>query len=199
MKRMIYVSASLVIVFILSQLIMSYSLNKIENPSYIVLKDFGDFEVRLYDSMIMANTPLSNNTYEQNANEGFRRVASYIFGQNEREEKIAMTSPVFMEMGNSPSMSFVMPKQYNRQDLPDPTVRDVELVTVKPMRLAVISFSGYANDEKIAAYRKKLMGLMIKNGIKPGNQHYFLGYNAPWQVIGRKNEVAIEIKEETNN
>jgi hypothetical protein len=43
------------------------------------------------------------------------------------------------------------------------------------------------------------MGLMIKNGIKPGNQYYFLGYNAPWQVIGRKNEVAIEIKEETNN
>jgi len=84
MKRMIYVSASLVIVFILSQLVMSYSLNKIENPTYVVLKDFGDFEVRLYDCMIMANTPLSSNTYEQNANEVFRKVASYIFCQNER-------------------------------------------------------------------------------------------------------------------
>jgi hypothetical protein len=36
---------------------------------------------------------------------------------------------------------------------------------------------------------------MVKNDIKPGKQFYFLGYNAPWQVLGRKNEVAIEIIE----
>jgi len=190
---MVYVSATLLVVFIISQVFMSYTSKKIENPTYVVLKDYGDFEVRQYDSMIMANTPLNSNNYEQNSSEGFRRVASYIFGQNEKDEKIAMTSPVFMEMGASPSMSFVMPKQYKRQDLPNPTVNNVELVTMKPKRLAVISFSGYANDEKITSYRKKLVGLMIKNGIQPGSNYYFLGYNAPWQVIGRKNEVAIEI------
>ena len=63
------------------------------------------------------------------------------------------------------------------------------------MGLAVIAFSGYANDDIIASYRKKLIGLMVKNDIKPGKQFYFLGYNAPWQVLGRKNEVAIEIIE----
>jgi len=194
---MIYITATILTLFILVQFIMSYSNAKIENPDYEVIKDYGDFEVRQYDSMIVASTPLEDQTYEQNANSGFRRVAAYIFGQNEREEKISMTSPVFMEMGNTPSMSFVMPKQYTRQDLPRPTVRGVELISFKPMRMAVITFSGYANDEKIASYRKKLIGLMTKNGITAGRKYYFLGYNAPWQVIGRRNEVAIEITNES--
>jgi hypothetical protein len=195
MKRMIFILAALMIIFVFAQVLMSHSNKKIENPNYAVVKDFGEFEVRQYDSMIMANTPLNSNNYEQNASDGFRRVAAYIFGQNEKEEKIAMTSPVFMEMGSTPSMSFVMPKQYKKEELPNPTVKNVELVDVKPMKLAVIAFSGYANDEKIASYRKKLIGLMVKNDIKPGKQFYFLGYNAPWQVLGRKNEVAIEIIE----
>ncbi|MBM3418426.1 MAG: heme-binding protein [Bacteroidetes bacterium] len=193
MKRMIYITATILTLFILVQVIMSYSNSKIENPDYKVIKDYGDFEVRQYDSMIVASTLLAGKTYEQNASDGFRRVAAYIFGQNEREEKISMTSPVFMEMGSTPSMSFVMPKQYTRQDLPGPTVQGVQLISVKPMRMAVITFSGYANDEKIACYRKKLMELMTKKGIKPGGRYYFLGYNAPWQVIGRRNEVAIEL------
>ena len=115
MKRMVFILAALMIIFVFAQVLMSHSNKKIENPNYVVLKDFGEFEVRQYDSMIMANTPLNSNNYEQNASDGFRRVAAYIFGQNEKEEKIAMTSPVFMEMGSTPSMSFVMPKQYKKE------------------------------------------------------------------------------------
>jgi hypothetical protein len=43
---------------------------------------------------------------------GFRRVASYIFGGNDKNESISMTAPVFMEMGNNTKMAFVMPKNY---------------------------------------------------------------------------------------
>lgn len=194
MNRMIYIIVFTVVGFSFAQFLMSYTSNKIENPVYKVLKDYGEFEIRQYEEMIMANTSFKSNNYDQNANEGFRRVASYIFGQNDRNEKIAMTSPVFMEMGSEPSMSFVMPKKYAMDDLPDPDRKDVELVTKNPMKLAVIRFSGYANEEKISAYRKKLLGLMVKNGLKPGSNYYFLGYNAPWKLVGRKNEVAIEVQ-----
>jgi effector-binding domain-containing protein len=105
-----------------------------------------------------------------------------------------MTSPVIMEMGTDTKMSFVMPKEHTLESLPEPNSDNVELLTVSPKKYAVITFPGYANNKKISKYSKKLLKSVKSEGLETIGNINFMGYNAPWQVIGRKNEVAIEVK-----
>ena len=42
-------------------------------------------------------------------------LAGYIFGGNDREQKIAMTSPVVMEMDSTMTMKFLVPAQYTME------------------------------------------------------------------------------------
>ena len=194
MTRLSYFLSVSIVLLVLSQFFMAYQTNKIETPKYTVLKTYDDFELRQYGSMILAQTVMKSNSYENTSSQGFRTVASYIFGGNEDNKKIAMTAPVIMEMGNDTKMSFVMPKEHSMESLPEPSSDDVEIVKVSPKKYAVISFPGYANNKKIDKYAKKLLKSIKSEGLETVGNVKFMGYNAPWQVIGRKNEIAVEVK-----
>ena len=58
----------------------------------------------------------------------------------------------------------------------------------------MITFPGYANNKKIDKYAKKLLKSIKSEGLETVGNVKFMGYNAPWQVIGRKNEIAVEVK-----
>jgi hypothetical protein len=120
-------------------------------------------------------------------------VASYIFGNNQQQQKIAMTSPVIMEQGQEASMYFVMPKQYAKSDLPQPNSSRIEITEVQPKRLAVIRFGGWANDRRIAKYQALLKAALEKENIPYKEPFLFMAYNAPWDIIARRNEVAVEL------
>ena len=194
MTRLSYFLSVSIVLLVLSQFFMAYQTNKIETPKYTVLKTYDDFELRQYGSMILAQTVMKSNSYENTSSQGFRTVASYIFGGNEDNKKIAMTAPVIMEMGNDTKMSFVMPKEHSMESLPEPSSDDVEILKVSPKKYAVISFPGYANNKKIDKYAKKLLKSIKSEGLETVGNVKFMGYNAPWQVIGRKNEIAVEVK-----
>jgi hypothetical protein len=133
-------------------------------------------------------------SYDENSSMGFRRVAGYIFGGNEKGQKIAMTSPVMMEMGEQTEVSFVMPNQYEMDALPNPNNPQVKIAKQEERTLAVLRFGGYTNDEKIAQKAQELKSLLLKEGITFENHLIYMGYNAPWDFIGRRNEVAFELK-----
>ena len=194
MTRLSYFLSITIVLLVLSQFFMAYQSNKIETPKYTVLKTYDDFELRQYGSMILAQTVMKSNSYENTSSQGFRTVASYIFGGNEQNKKIAMTAPVIMEMGDDTKMSFVMPKEHSMESLPEPSSDDVEILKVSPKKYAVISFPGYANNKKIDKYAKKLLKSIKSEGLETVGNVKFMGYNAPWQVIGRKNEIAVEVK-----
>ena len=194
MTRLSYFLSITIVLLVLSQFFMAYQSNKIETPKYTVLKTYDDFELRQYGSMILAQTVMKSNSYENTSSQGFRTVASYIFGGNEQNKKIAMTAPVIMEMGDDTKMSFVMPKEHSMESLPEPSSEDVEILKVSPKKYAVISFPGYANNKKIDKYAKKLLKSIKSEGLETVGNVKFMGYNAPWQVIGRKNEIAVEVK-----
>ena len=194
MTRLSYFLSVSIVLLVLSQFFMAYQTNKIETPKYTVLKTYDDFELRQYGSMILAQTVMKSNSYENTSSQGFRTVASYIFGGNEDNKKIAMTAPVIMEIGNDTKMSFVMPKEHSMESLPEPSSDDVEILKVSPKKYAVISFPGYANNKKIDKYAKKLLKSIKSEGLETVGNVKFMGYNAPWQVIGRKNEIAVEVK-----
>jgi len=193
MNKIFLILAVIIGIFFLSQLIMSFQSDKIETPKYTVLKKYDEFEIRQYDSMIIAQTILPSSSYDASSSMGFRRVASYIFGGNDKNESISMTSPVFMEMGENTKMAFVMPKNYKLEALPKPNSGDVQLIVIEPKKYAVLKFSGYASDEKIKEKSQELQNLISREKLTKVGTFQYLGYNPPWKVIGRKNEIAVEI------
>jgi hypothetical protein len=61
------------------------------------------------------------------------------------------------------------------------------------MKLAVLRFGGYSSDEKIAKHAQILMKILEENNIPIKGSLLYMGYNAPWDVINRRNEVAFQL------
>ncbi len=180
-------------VIIIGFLLYSFKLRDIEMPKYRVIKKLGEVEIREYPSLILAQTSLKKSDYDEEGSNGFRTVAGYIFGGNQSQQKIAMTAPVIMTMGDSSSMSFVMPSEYKMQDLPTPSNNQVKLIQENAKILAVIRFGGYSSSEKIQKYADKLYLELKNNKLETRGKLLYMGYNAPWDVTNRRNEVAIEL------
>lgn len=192
MKKLLLILVSALVLFVIT---MSFMRSSIETPEYEVLRVLGrKAEIRRYPDLVLAQTQLDSNSYSENSSFGFRRVAGYIFGANDQGAKIAMTTPVVMEMGSQTEMSFVMPKQYNIEALPDPSNPNVKIAKKESRTLAVLRFGGYADDAKIQGKAAELRELLQKEQIAFAEQLIYMGYNAPWDFIGRRNEVAFELR-----
>ena len=186
----------LIILFIITiPIVMSFTKTSIEKQKYRLVKKEKEFEIRFYPPAILATTRSAVKSYRELGSSGFRKIAGYIFGNNESSAKIAMTAPVHMDNNDKgSSMSFVMPSQYTLDKLPRPADSRVELHESAAVYMAAIEFGGYANDEKIKQYADRLVQALNRNGIKTTGNPTFLGYNAPYELIGRKNEVVIAIE-----
>ena len=181
----------IVLLTLLSTTIMAAS---IEKQKYRLVQSEKDYEIRYYPSAMMATIYSSAKSYRQMSTPGFRALAGFIFGGNESNTRIAMTAPVHMDINDSTStMSFVMPSKYNEQSLPRPNDSRVKLEKSKDEYVAVLRFGGYANDQKIARYSEKLRKALEKKGISYSGNFRFLGYNPPYQFIGRKNEIIVSV------
>jgi hypothetical protein len=134
-------------------------------------------------------------TYKELASSGFRKLAGYIFGGNNEKKSIAMTSPVHMDINDSlSSMSFVMPSSYTKDNLPQPNDKTIAIKTTKDEYVAVVRFGGYASDEDIKEYSAKLEKSLVASKIRYFGNFRFLGYNAPYQFFGRRNEIIVSVQ-----
>lgn len=168
---------------------------KTETQVYTVLKKEQDFEIRKYPPATMATISMQAKSYKELSSNGFRTLASFIFGGNEQKKKIAMTSPVHMDISDSgSSMSFVMPSEYAKDDLPVPDNRSIKIETMPEEYVAAIQFGGYANDEDIKKYAHQLENALKAKGIEYYGNFRFLGYNAPYQFLNRKNEIIVSVQ-----
>ncbi len=174
-------------------LLFAFRSDDIEMPEYRVIKKYENVEIRQYPAMVIAQTMLNKSTNQEQMSGGFRVIAGYIFGGNERNQKIAMTAPVVMKMGDSASMYFMMPKQYSTSELPKPNSKDVKILEEKPRVMAVIRYDGFSSDDKIKKYTNELAAIIAKYNLKTSGAYMYMGYNAPWDIINRRNEIAIEV------
>ena len=181
-------------VFLVFQLVVSMTTSDIETPKYKVLKKYPRFELREYESMMLATTNLGVASYDEKASEGFRTIASYIFGKNKSNEKIAMTAPVIYHADSTSTLSFVVPRSKTEESMPVPIDQNLTFVVQAPKLLAVLDFGGFVNDEKLVLRMTELKKAVLKEGFQIKGKGYFFGYNPPWQLIGRKNEVAFELE-----
>ena len=168
--------------------------SSIEKQKYRLVASEREYEIRYYPSATLATVYSSAKSYRQMSTPGFRTLAGFIFGGNESQTRIAMTSPVHMDINDSLStMSFVMPSKYNEQSLPKPSDSRVKLEKSQAEYVAVLKFGGYANDDKISRYSEKLRTALDQKGIRYSGNFRYLGYNPPYQFIGRKNEIIVSV------
>lgn len=193
MKTLLIIMTLLTVLFAVSQ---AYGpiLAGTEEQSYSVVERFGPLEVRHYPSAMMATVEVPDTAYRSASGAGFRRLAGYIFGGNDTGEKIAMTAPVHMETdAGRMRMSFVMPAARAREPLPAPEDEGVTVHTVGEEHLAVLRFGGFMREGSMADMERKLLEEVGRNGLTPTGAVRFMGYDPPWQMIGRRNEVAVPV------
>jgi hypothetical protein len=168
--------------------------NKTETQGYSVIKEEKLFEIRFYPAANLAKITSTSKSYRDLGYSGFGKLAKYIFGGNIENKKIAMTSPVHMDIGDSiSSMAFVMPAHLTINDLPKPNNSDITLETTEAEYVAAIKFGGFANTASINKQKEILKKALDQKGLSYFGNFRYLGYNPPYQIFGRRNEIIVSL------
>jgi len=177
----------LIIFLAISSLFMNFESNKY---NYIVVKNFDNIEIRDYSEQIYASyTPQSTN----DRNNSFKNVAGFIFGDNSRQEEIAMTSPVVIKLHNKNEMAFIMPSEYSLKNLPAPNNDKIKIYKEPSSIRAAVRYSGYSNSEVEEEKKQELIKVLRENDINHKGDFEVLVYNSPWKFINRRNEIIVTI------
>ena len=194
MKTSLIILTIIITGIVVFQFVMLITINKTEKQKYTVVRRYKGFEIRFYPSATLATIHSDAKTYKELSNPGFRKLAGYIFGGNETGTKISMTSPVQMELNDSSSaMSFVMPAAYQTENLPKPKDPGIVLKKTNDEYVAAIKFGGFASDRNLKFHSEKLQRLLKEKDILYQGHYRYLGYNPPFQFIGRRNEIIISV------
>lgn len=193
---------------------------QLEEPLFEILKKTADFELRSYQSMVVAEVVVQGDIATA-GQEGSRLVKDYIFreganepagaGQKDSEkiamtvpvtmekmaEKIAMTVPVTMESsgGSGYRLHFVMPSKYTLQTLPKPTDPRVTLREVPAQKVAAVRFSKFSTEATVAAQTALLQDWMAQQGLKAAGKPQFARYDPPFvPPLLRRSEILIPVE-----
>jgi hypothetical protein len=186
---------------------------RVEEPRYTLERQDRGVELRRYAPVVRAVTVVENVSWDRALNEGFRRLAGYIFGGNRRQQSIAMTSPVTAQPTSSsmqiamtapvtaqPATSgvrvtFTMPAGHTLQSLPIPDNRTVILEAVDERLVAVRKFSGFAGRDTFEREREALLAGLSVLGVRAVGEPELARYDPPWTLpFLRRNEVAVEVE-----
>lgn len=196
MKTLFIFIIIIVGVLIIFQIYSTLATSASNTQEYKVLKVEKQFEIRYYLVANVAKISLTATSYRDLGASGFNKLASYIFGGNSENKKIAMTSPVQMELGDSnATMTFVMPSNLKKETLPKPNNSEISIETTAAEYVAAIRFGGFSSDEKIAKYISILEEALKAEGLTYYGNFRYLGYNPPYQLFGRRNEVVVGLNE----
>lgn len=168
-----------------------------ESADYKVERKDGSIEIRSYPDLMLAAT--DSDMDSQGRDGSFMRLFRYISGNNESDQKIAMTTPVFMEgeVGSSDvSMGFVMPAEVAVEGVPDPKGTGVQIRKRKGGRFAVIRFAGRLDSKSAKQHEAKLREWMQSEGLTGETSAEAAGYDPPFTPGPlRRNEILIRLIE----
>lgn len=188
---MIYITVALGVLFAVAQAKTVKTTNDTELRKYEVIKSDGIFEIRYYPPAIVAAYKNPNG----NKNDSFRMLAGYIFGGNKDGTSIAMTSPVEMERNDDgEEMRFTMPAAWDLNSLPEPNSSNINIDSTEGYYAATVRYDGYSNSTKVEKYRELLTNWMTEQGLETDGHMVRLGYNPPYQVVNRRNEILYRLE-----
>lgn len=180
-----------------------------ETPKYTVLKKDNAFELRQYLGYIKAEVEVGDSSYRQAIFKGFSILANYIFGDNQKVEKMAMTSPVQVSQSEKIAMTspvtirgdgaykvaFIMPAMYTIDTLPLPKDQQIRIINVPEHLIAAVRFTGFYSKSKMNKAMRKLDQWIEKEGLVKDGEFVTAGYNPPWvPAFLARSEVMARVK-----
>tara|TARA_B100001250_G_scaffold74574_2_gene60950 strand:+ start:4866 stop:5432 length:567 start_codon:yes stop_codon:yes gene_type:complete len=181
----------LIIAAILLVIIYAFSKTEAEiTDQYEVLKKIKTVEIRKYKESVNASY---YSEIEDERNNYFRSLASYIFGENNKNESISMTSPVTMRLYGKKEMIFRMPAKYTLESLPIANNPNIDFFVIPACTKAAIGYSGYSNKRKERKKINELKEILLENNITHNDNFEALVYNSPYKILNRRNEITINI------
>jgi len=187
-----------------------FGIRSADEPNYQVLNDYGHIQIRQYPVLDVAQTEVTAD-YKNSSSQGFQRLAGYIFGNNKKQQKIAMTAPVIQEQeaetmamtapviqqksGSVWLMAFVLPSNYSVATAPVPLDLAVLIKEIPGKKVAVIRYSGSLSEQGIEEKSEELKNWLGKQGYRPISPARSAAYDPPWTLpFLRRNEVHIDIE-----
>jgi N-acetyl-anhydromuramyl-L-alanine amidase AmpD len=79
--------------------------------------------------------------------------------------------------------------------LQKPNQNNINFVEEPEKLVAAIQFKGWASDKKIKRYKKLLKTALKSESIPHLNKFELYGYNAPYEVFNRRNEIIVELEQ----
>jgi len=193
----------------ITTLLLAGNVMAVEEAKYSVLRQEDGFELRQYESHILAETTVDKE-FEDAGNEGFGRLFKYISGNNKQQQKVAMTSPVGQEPSSqkiamtSPVgqhkqdgkwvVSFMMPASFTLETTPEPKDTNVSIREVPARLIAAIRYSGVWSEKSYRRNLAKLQDWTASNRLTPVGEPTWARYNPPFMPwFLRRNEILVPV------
>ncbi|XP_036942098.1 heme-binding protein 2 [Acanthopagrus latus] len=176
----------------------------LQNPKFTAEEKQGeDYEVRTYQPTKWVSTTLSAMEWDTAMNAGFRRLFNYIQGNNGNKVKVEMTAPVScrVDPGAGPTcesqftMSFYVPEEH-QENPPEPSDPDVFVEHRKEFTVYVRRYGGFSNEKAKREELLKLLESLQRDGVQYVDKPFYTaGYDSPFKLTNRRNEVWVLKKE----
>lgn len=188
------------------------SAHAVEQPKFTVLRTTDVFEVRHYNSRVVAEVVVPGPATDA-GNQAFPILAGYIFGNNKGERRFDMTAPVTQTAVEKPAklemtapvmqtlasdgfiVQFMMPGAYTLATLPEPLDPRVKLREVPEQIVAAIKYSGTWSQSNYDEHLDRLTKALSQAGIETQGEPVYSRYNppfTPWFL--RTNEIWFRVK-----
>lgn len=192
----------------------------LETPDYDVILRYQDagYEIRQYKPYAVCSVPMNKPRPDDSARtdaklgepkmEGassFGALAGYLFGKNQAETAMKMTTPVLTNgQGDSKEMSFVLPSTFWTDGglslAPKPLEGSkVQLRQKNTENRAVVMFGGYASKQEVEKKKSQLINAIAKDKdweITDSNSITLAQYNDPFTPPWKRlNEVSVTVRQ----
>ena len=191
---------------------MATASNAYDEPEYLLVESTGDFEVREYAPMLVAEV-IVHGSYKDAGNRAFRKLFDYISGNNQSQQEISMTIPVNQQKIESERIemttpvtqtqesegkyriSFVMPSRFNESSIPLPTNPEIQIRSNPARTMAVKKFSGSWSEKNFQKNETMLWQMIQDNNWEILAEPVYARYNSPFSLwFLRRNEIMIEVR-----
>jgi hypothetical protein len=173
----------------------------------------GDYEIRLYEPVIIAQTAVSGK-YSTATRTGYNRLTDYVSGNNRAKQTVSVNPPISVISGDKKQpkveltlpyfeeyidgtwlISVAMPESYRLETLPKPVDSSITFKVLPRLKTAVINFTGYKSEGLISRNSALLNQWIAKNALTPTSSARSVIYDSPWTVpLLRRHEIHINVE-----
>jgi hypothetical protein len=146
----------------------------LETPYILIQKLGNNLEIREYPAQIWATIRGLRQT------EAFNILFDFVYGKNERQEKIGMIFPIIaFNTKEGRTFAFIMSNRYRLRTLPKPYRDEIKFESVASRKMASITFIGSITPNSFDMNFRLLQEILKNNKITWIEPPYLFQYNEP--------------------